>query len=61
MGRNIFGGGTQTDDRGPSGADVGAVSVNDNQFNQWTSVIIGYQPDNDMAVAHQITKWIFYS
>jgi len=41
MGRNIFGGGTQTDDRGPSGADVGAVSVDDNQFNQGLASLSG--------------------
>lgn len=41
MGRDFFGGGTQTDDRGPSGADVGAVSVNDNQFNQGLASLSG--------------------
>ena len=47
VGRNIFGGGTQTDDRGPSGADVGAVSVNDNQFNQGLASLSGVSPSND--------------
>jgi len=41
VGRDFFGGGTQTDDRGPSGADVGAVSVNDNQFNQGLASLSG--------------------
>jgi len=38
---DFLGGGTQTDDRGPSGADVGAVSVNDNQFNQGLASLSG--------------------
>ena len=41
LGKDFFGGGTQTDDRGPSGADVGAVSVNDNQFNQGLASLTG--------------------
>ena len=41
VGRDFFGGGTQTDDRGPSGADVGAVSVNDNQFNRGLASLSG--------------------
>ena len=39
--QNLFSGGTQTDDRGPSGADVGAVSVDDNQFNQGLASLSG--------------------
>lgn len=39
--QNLFSGGTQTDDRGPSGADVGAVSVNDNQFNRGLASLSG--------------------
>ena len=38
---DFFGGGTQTDDRGPSSADVGAVSVNDNQFNRGLASLSG--------------------
>jgi len=38
---DFFTGGTQTDDRGPSGADVGAVSVDDNQFNQGLASLSG--------------------
>jgi len=49
MGRNIFGGGTQTDDRGPSGADVGAVSVNDNQFNQGLASLTGTRDASPMS------------
>ena len=39
--QNFLGGGTQTDDRGPSGADVGAGSVNDNPFNQGLASLSG--------------------
>ena len=39
--QNLFSGGTQTDDRGPSGADVGAVSVDDNQFNRGLASLSG--------------------
>lgn len=49
MGRNIFGGGTQTDDRGPSGADVGAVSVDDNQFNQGLASLTGTRDASPMS------------
>ena len=38
---DFFTGGTQTDDRGPSDADVGAVSVDDNQFNQGLASLSG--------------------
>ena len=38
---DFLGGGTQTDDRGPSSADVGAVSVNDNQFNRGLASLSG--------------------
>ena len=49
MGRNIFGGGTQTDDRGSPGADVGAVSVDDNQFNQGLASLSGTRAFSPMS------------
>ena len=46
---DFFGGGTQTDDRGSSGADVGAVSVNDNQFNQGLASLSGTRDASPMS------------
>ena len=46
---DFFTGGTQTDDRGPSGADVGAVSVNDNQFNQGLASLTGTRDASPMS------------
>ena len=49
LGKDFFGGGTQTDDRGSSGADVGAVSVNDNQFNQGLASLTGTRDASPMS------------
>jgi len=46
---DFFTGGAQTDDRGPSGADVGAVSVDDNQFNQGLASLTGTRDASPMS------------
>jgi len=40
---------TQTDDRGPSGADLGAVSVDDNQFNKGLASLTGARAFSPMS------------
>ena len=50
---DLFGGSTpsatQTDDRGPSGADLGAVSVDDNQFNKGLASLTGTRASSPMS------------